>query len=122
MIRLVNIKHYKRTRDEKLIRIDRKSTVGNPFYIRNESDRDKVCDDYEKYFNQQIIINPKFKNFLEYIVKESESQNIALGCWCSPKRCHGQTILNYINIGMRIIGVDLASGNDKSIIDGKVIE
>ena len=33
------------------VKVDRSSVLGNPFYMANESQRDKVCDKYETYFN-----------------------------------------------------------------------
>ena len=32
------------------VKVDRSSVLGNPFYMGNESQRDKVCDKYEAYF------------------------------------------------------------------------
>lgn len=34
--------------------IDRRSPLGNPFHMQNESQRDFVCDRYEQYFNDMI--------------------------------------------------------------------
>lgn len=36
------------------VRVDRKSVLGNPYKMENESQRDKVCDLYETYFNALV--------------------------------------------------------------------
>lgn len=46
-------------------RVDRTSPVGNPFYMRDESMRDEVCDRYENYFYEQLESNAKFKEYLQ---------------------------------------------------------
>lgn len=106
MIRLVNLKNYIPLHDDELcIRICRPSPLGNPFLLKdnnNKTERDIVCDQYEKYFNEQLI-NSKTKDTpflreLRRIFKLSLTHDIALGCFCYPyKRCHGETILNFLN-------------------------
>jgi hypothetical protein len=59
--------------------IGRGSKWGNPFIIGKDGDRDEVCDKYEKWFWKQ-------KNLFLSI---SELKGKRLGCFCKPKRCHG---------------------------------
>lgn len=107
MIRIVNLRNYKLRTGEVLVKVDRSTAVGNPFPMRNEGERDEVCDDYDNYFN--IIINtyldsdkkidPKdlpFLKYMGYIVNTAKKQDIALGCWCAPRRCHAETIKKFI--------------------------
>ena len=54
MIRVVNIRDYKPKAGETLIRIDRKTPLGNPFVMHNKSERDEVCEKYADYFNTMI--------------------------------------------------------------------
>jgi hypothetical protein len=35
------------------VKVDRTSILGNPFYMKDESQRSVVCDKYEEYFNQK---------------------------------------------------------------------
>ena len=74
------------------------SVLGNPFYMRNEVDRDDVCDKYEDYFNEKMAYNKEsdFKSAINDLIKESKRSNITLGCFCSPSRCHCDTIKSYI--------------------------
>ena len=36
------------------IRVDRASILGNPYHMVDESQRDKVCNQYEEYFNENM--------------------------------------------------------------------
>ena len=99
-IRIINLKNYKLNENEVLIKVDRTTTVGNPFIMHNESERDEVCDKYDEYFNNIVIKDirkdTKFMDYLRYIYKIAKKQNVALGCWCAPKRCHAETIKSFI--------------------------
>lgn len=95
-IRIVNLRSYHPVMGEVLFKVDRSSPVGNPFYMKDESHRDEVCDKYETYFNAQIKMNPAFRHYIADIAGTAKSKNIALGCWCAPKRCHAETIKKFI--------------------------
>lgn len=43
-IRIVNLKNYSLNTGEVLIKVDRSSPVGNPFYMHDKSERDEVCN------------------------------------------------------------------------------
>lgn len=63
------------------VRIDRVSKWGNPFHI-GVLTRDDVCNEYEVQFNGDI----------------SEISNAKrLGCWCKPRRCHGDFLKKRID-------------------------
>lgn len=81
--------------------VDRTTSLGNPFYMYNEYQRDEVCDKYEGWFKD--VINNKEKDyplqrreidFLYNTLKQHKQLN--LFCWCTPKRCHAETIKNYL--------------------------
>ena len=82
----------------KVIRIDRQTPVGNPFYMHSEAERDKVCDQYQAYFDSKVSkkTDNAFMNYLRGIYKFAQNQPVALACWCAPKRCHGETIKKFI--------------------------
>jgi len=96
MIRVINLKNYKPMPDEVLIKVDRTSPVGNPYYMRNEFERDIVCDRYKKHFEWSMQNDVKFNNYIKNIVKIAQKHDIALGCWCYPKRCHAETIKRFV--------------------------
>ncbi|QZE58620.1 hypothetical protein pEaSNUABM28_00063 [Erwinia phage pEa_SNUABM_28] len=70
------------------VRIDRETKWGNKFYMTHETvaERNRVCDEHEvdlweKIENGEILL----RHLLELYGKR-------LGCWCSPKRCHGDAL------------------------------
>lgn len=78
--------------------IDRRVPVGNPYLLKNEEDRDLVCDYYEEHFYRMIFYgNIEFRNYL-YMLKDVYEQygKLRLFCWCAPKRCHGDVIKQFI--------------------------
>lgn len=93
----------------------RGSALGNPFIMYKEVDRDKVCDQYQEWFYERV----DEINFLDkvdmgttgktYSTTPQEDQligifrymidsdkGVRLGCFCTPKRCHCDTIKNFI--------------------------
>ena len=67
--------------------IGRGSKWGNPFVIGKDGDRDEVCDKYEKWFWKQNDLFPAI----------SELEGKRLGCFCKPKRCHGDFLARLVN-------------------------
>lgn len=110
MIRIVNLRNYKLNDGEVLIKVDRSSVLGNPFYMHNESERDKVCDDYAKFMQIQLFFNESFIKEIYRIYEISLKKDVALGCWCYPKRCHAEEI-------KKIIEIIQEESNDVSLID-----
>jgi len=64
------------------IYIGRGSVWGNPYTIPNDGDRDEVIDNYEAY----IMNHPSLIKALPNLIGK------VLGCWCAPKRCHGDIL------------------------------
>ncbi|OGS39983.1 MAG: hypothetical protein A3K77_01380 [Euryarchaeota archaeon RBG_13_31_8] len=64
------------------------SKWGNPFPLKNESERMDVINKYEKYLFESGLIND--------IGELSNAKR--LGCWCAPKPCHGDVLAKYINM------------------------
>jgi hypothetical protein len=68
-----------------------------------ESERDKACDQYEQYFAQNLnpdYAPPGFLEYLDQICQAAEKGDITLGCWCAPKRCHCDTIKDYVELSL----------------------
>jgi len=89
--KLVNIRRYGR---EGVTKIDRSTIFGNPFVLKKdggEYTREESVEEYEKWFYDKIETDEKFKKSVE------DLQGEVMGCWCKPKECHGDVILNYIN-------------------------
>lgn len=79
------------------IDISRTSIFGNPFPLEKESDRDNVIELYRLYLHEQRKANTEvWKAVKEIARRVRNGENIALVCWCSPKACHGDVIVNAV--------------------------
>lgn len=67
--------------------IGRPSKWGNPFVIGEDGDREMVVSKYRKWLMNQ----PELLNQLP------ELKGKVLGCWCSPKSCHGDVLSSLAN-------------------------
>lgn len=88
--------------DKDAIYIGRSSPLGNPFRVKNNSDkeRDRVCDAYEMWIADKIKqLNPVVCSELRRLYELSKKGDLTLGCFCSPKRCHGDTIKRILETG-----------------------
>lgn len=64
------------------------SKWANPFPMKNEGMRQEVLNNYENY----IIDTP------ELFWALNELEGLTLGCYCSPKKCHGDVLIYLNNI------------------------
>lgn len=71
--------------------IGRPSKYGNPFVLKSEADRtDAMMDKFEAYARKQIADG-------RWTLDELRSlHGKTLGCWCAPRRCHGDVLLKLI--------------------------
>ena len=90
MTRVVNLKT-----DRYDIYIGRPSKWGNPFSHQDDtlaefkvSTRDEAIDKYAQWIQTQ----PELLNSLD------ELKGKLLGCYCKPKRCHGDILVSMINM------------------------
>ena len=96
MIKVKNLRNQK-PKNPWDVRVDRQSVLGNPFVMKNESERDLVCDQYEKYFREKLQSDTAFRNEVDRLICIYKSHyRLNLFCWCSPERCHAETIKNFI--------------------------
>lgn len=70
------------------IRIDRKTRWGNKHYMTKETveERDRVCDEHHDELWRKI------RNGIITLDDLLELYGKRLGCWCWPKRCHGDDL------------------------------
>lgn len=85
-LRLPRVVHLRREPHD--VRIDRQTHWGNPFAIGKDGTRDQVCAKHEQWFMDDPVAIKLAKRDLRGKV---------LGCWCAPKRCHGDTLLIVAN-------------------------
>jgi hypothetical protein len=79
MTKVVNIRKEKYE-----VYIGRGSKWGNPFLMEyySKEERDRVCDEYERYFWTTDLPNQLY-----------ELKDKILGCYCKPLRCHGDFLV-----------------------------
>ncbi|MBE0438229.1 MAG: DUF4326 domain-containing protein [Gammaproteobacteria bacterium] len=96
-IEVVHVKDYGKKNkiiDNETIYIycGRPSKYGNPYSMRQESQREEVvnrfrsnetCKEVVKRLKVKLLSNPQFKN-------------IKLGCFCSPRKCHCDVIKEWL--------------------------
>jgi hypothetical protein len=61
---------------------------GNPFPITNYRNREQSVEEYRKY-----IVNNK-----ELLERLPELKDKTLACWCYPNACHGDVLVELVNM------------------------
>jgi len=76
----MSVVHCKRDKYDVLI--DRTTKWGNPFVIGKHGDREEVLRRYKRWLlaKEQAGLRDQAR---------AELRDKVLGCWCSPKSCHG---------------------------------
>ena len=97
---VVNIRTYPR---KDYVYIGRGSLLGNVYEIGKDGDRDEVCEKYKRDFYKKLK-NERFKR--QVLALKGKK----LACYCKPKRCHGDIIVEYLEGG--------ENGNKK--VDGEI--
>jgi hypothetical protein len=84
--------------------IGRPSKWGNPFEIGPDGSRSEVIEKYRRWIQTQP----------ELIASLQELDGLRLGCWCSPKACHGD-VLVALRAQQRTGQVPYAAPSQKSL-------
>jgi hypothetical protein len=86
----VKVVHCKREAYD--VYIGRPSKWGNPFEIGKDGSREEVIAKYKAY----IIAHD------ELLAALPELEGKVLGCWCAPRACHGDILVELFNLRDRI--------------------
>lgn len=87
--------------------VGRPSPLGNPFSHKSDTIakyRVKTVDEalalYSQWLDEQIKIgNSTVIDELKRLQKKHEKDGVlVLGCWCSPKRCHADSIKQVLEL------------------------
>ena len=105
---------------ERTIRVDRPRALGNPYVLRDEADRDDVCDAYRQLLTETMRGDVSEERVREigaahgYLgeVRRWDAQAAAdevrrfrrirashalrLDCHCAPARCHAEEIASFL--------------------------
>ncbi len=82
--------HCKRAPQGSFVSIGRPGRFGNPFPLADPTDdlqRDRGIGQDAADFQARIAREPGFRRAVEGL------RGRDLGCWCAPRRCHGEVIL-----------------------------
>jgi len=63
---------------------------GNPFRLKHEGERAEILELYRKYFYNRLDTDPEFKSRILGL------KDKVLGCFCKPKLCHGDVIVEWL--------------------------
>jgi hypothetical protein len=66
--------------------IGRGSIWGNPYIIGKDGDRDEVIEKFREYITKRPDLLKSLKTL----------KGKTLGCFCSPKKCHGDVLVDLI--------------------------
>lgn len=83
---LPRVVHLKREAYD--VRIDRQTHWGNPFVIGKDGTREEVIYKYRCH----ILSEPSVVAMIR-----RDLRGKTLGCWCAPKPCHGDVLLEIAN-------------------------
>jgi len=84
--------HIKRCRSPIIVAIDRTTIFGSRFPLSRYS-RGESIKRYKEYFYARLESDPAFKAAVHKL------KGCLLGCWCKPKACHGDIIVEYLEKG-----------------------
>jgi hypothetical protein len=84
--KVVNIRKLKKGEGYDVY-IGRPSKWGNPFLIGQDGTREEVIKKYRRY----ILSRPDLLRQLK------ELKGKKLGCWCKPKACHGDVLVELLS-------------------------
>ena len=79
--------------------IGRGSPLGNPFRIHDygsKVERDEVVEKYRQYFEREYKNNDAMLRELRRLYRIAANGDLILGCFCAPKRCHGEVIKEFL--------------------------
>ena len=90
---MTRVVHCKVAPPDSYVYIGRPSIYGNPFRLKhpgNDIERAWVLVQYREYFTERIERDAAFRRAVE------DLRGLDLGCWCAPRKCHGDVILEWL--------------------------
>lgn len=88
----------KAVKGEVVVNIARPSILGNPFYMRDESQRDVVVQQYHEWLGGHYRADDAvWAEVKKLAARVKAGESLALECWCAPCACHGDVLIKAIN-------------------------
>lgn len=86
MPKVWHVKDAKAPKDA--VYVGRPSKFGNPFYLSSEANRDACVEQYRHYLMDHPILRVA-------AIKELRGKDLM--CWCAPRACHADVLLEIAN-------------------------
>lgn len=97
LLTLANKRTLSSNLDYQDIYIGRPSVLGNPFFMKSESDRLEVIQKYRNWLWLQIQLrNNVYQELLRIAKLVNSGKKVRLVCFCYPKACHGDIIVKSV--------------------------
>ena len=101
MIRVVNIRDWFSVDMVYVGRKSRKfkgSVLRNDYRIGRDGNREEVIKKYKKWVWKKYNEGGKVRREIDRLVeKVINGEDVVLGCWCKPKKCHGDVLRDLID-------------------------
>jgi len=68
----------------------KRSIWSNPFKIGMDGTREEVIEKYRRHITEMMYYNPDLR------IDLLKLKGKILGCWCKPKACHGDIIIELL--------------------------
>ncbi len=79
------------------VRIDRTSVLGNRHVMKSESERGSVIAAFGVDLEADVAAGgPASKAIDDIVARVLRGGSVVLECWCCPKPCHGDVILDRV--------------------------
>jgi len=96
MINVMNKRSYRGNG----VYVGRPNVLGNPFYLKSESERNKVIAEYDIWLTEKMKSDTPQKREIRRLRKLYKTAGeLTLICWCAPKACHADVIKRFIEGG-----------------------
>lgn len=80
--------------------VDEPGWLGNPFPLSEGYSREKSISRYREAFRERLQTDA-------FRVAVNSLQGKTLACYCRPKACHGDVILEYLGRGRSVFGLQI---------------
>lgn len=99
--------HAKVPKGTRIIDVDRTHPIlGNPYILedhRNDAQRSDVIAQYAKKLDADLAVGGPMSKALHNIGRRvAQGERIAFRCWCAPKPCHADMLVNRLRVMLKI--------------------
>lgn len=122
-----SVVHFKKSKHD--VYVGRPSIWGNPWSHKGGTKadfvvdtRDEAVDNYERWLKGEAFQNVHKARRAAILRRLPELKGKTLGCWCWPRRCHGDVLLKMANEDQAsdsALGENPEESRDRTAADGR---